>query len=132
MSLKFIIRRVSLLSALLINAIVLAGCVSTSCPGMDVRCRMAGVENGDSIFVVSINGVNFEHRSSNGGIEFYKNRNGTILKIRVWSGRGTYTGGEIDHYYFIERNGHPMPLGSLRECFKIQTRLILMGFARIR
>jgi hypothetical protein len=108
-------QRMKVFLALLILPLCLIGCATASGPKLTVNCRMAGVENGDIVFVVSINGQTFEHKSSNGGIEFFKNRTGSIFKVRVWSGRGTYIGGEVDYYYHIGKDGQITFLGNLKE-----------------
>lgn len=128
-------RKIIALLALAILPMLLIGCATSIHTRIDVKYRMAGVEKGDSVFVVSINGSQFEHRSSNGGIEFFKSGNSTVLKVRVWSGRGTYFGGEVDYYYFIDSNGHVVLLGNLNESWYENedfVRVKMSGFHPIR
>jgi len=72
----------------------------------------------------------FEHKSSSGGIEFYQNGSRTILKIRVWTGRGTYAGREIDYYYHIGDKGQITLLGKLGESWYEDEKLIRADMGR--
>jgi len=84
---------------------------------LNVSYRLTGVENGVGIYVVSINGKEFEYRSPVGGIEIFENRRRTIVRLRVASedSRGTYVGGDIDYYYHVGDKGQITYLGSLKE-----------------
>lgn len=94
--------------------LLLSGCKSPHADRLSVSYRLAEVENGDSVFVVSINGKDFEHKSSSGGVDFYENKNRTALRVRVVSGRGTFTSVGVDHYYAVDAQGRVTYLGSLK------------------
>lgn len=72
------------------------------------------VADGNSCFTVSINGKQFEHKSSSGGIEFYENKERTALRVRVFVGRGTFVSEGVDHYYSVDSHGEVTYLGNLR------------------
>jgi hypothetical protein len=97
---------------------------------LNISYRLAEVDNGDSVFLVLINGKAFEFKSSNGGIEFYQNKTRTILKIRVWTGRGTYIGGEHDYYYHLGDKGQIALLGNLKESWYEGENLIRVDMGR--
>jgi len=110
-------QQVQIIWLLFILAFLPVGCTSSHTAKLDVSCRLAEVEQGVSVFRVSINGKEFDYRSPTGLIEFYENTRGNILKIRVNSedSRGTYAGTEIDHYYCIGDKGQVTYLGNLKE-----------------
>src|SRR5262249_36405524 len=72
------------------------------------------VVDGDSVFIVSINGKEFEHKSTSGGVGFYENKGRTALRVRVFSGRGTFVAVGVDHYYTVDAQGRVIYLGSLK------------------
>lgn len=102
---------------LLLACVVLlffVGCKSPHAGKLNVSYRLAEVVDGDSVFIVSINGKGFEHKSTSGGVGFYENRDQTALRVRVFSGRGTFVAVGVDHYYTVDAQGRVTYLGSLK------------------
>ena len=93
---------------------LLAGCSSPRNGRLNVSYRLAEVVNGESVFLVSINGKQFEHKSSSGAIEFYEADNRNALRVRVTSGRGTFASTGVDHYYCVDTQGRITYLGNLK------------------
>lgn len=94
--------------------LLFVGCKSPRAGRLNVSYRLAEVVNGDSVFVVSINGKSFEHKSSSGGVDFYENKGQTALRVRVFSGRGTFVAVGVDHYYAVDAQGRVTYLGNLK------------------
>ena len=101
-------------SVLVCVVLFLIGCRSPHANRLNVSYRLAEVVDGDSVFVVSINGKDFEHKSSSGGVDFYENNDRTALRVRVLSGRGTFASVGVDHYYAVDAQGRVTYLGSLK------------------
>jgi hypothetical protein len=92
----------------------IVGCNSPRNAKLNVSYRLAEVVDGDSVFLVSINGKKFEHKSSSGALEFFENSNRTALRVRVTSGRGTFASVGVDHYYCVDTQGRITYLGYLK------------------
>jgi hypothetical protein len=94
---------------------VAGGCASFQDKSPKVSYRMTEVVDGDSVFVVTINKAKFVHQSSDGGLDLFLNKEKNIVRIRVGKDtRGTYVGGDIDHYYFVDEDGDVTYLGNLK------------------
>ena len=109
--------RIRMAGVVFIQALLLLGCASPHISKTNFSCRLAEVDSGVSVFRILINGKEFEHRSPTGLIELFADENRNILKVKVDSedSRGTYVGGEIEHYYHIGEKGQVTYLGSLKE-----------------
>src|SRR6185436_20846339 len=106
--------RCQILMLACVGVLFIVGCKSSRAGRLNVSYRLAEVVNGDSVFIVSINGKQFEHKSSSGGVEFYENRERTALRVRVFEGRGTFVAVGVDHYYSMDERGRVTYLGSLK------------------
>jgi len=94
--------------------LVFAGCASMRREKLNVSYRLVEVVDGDSVFILTIDGQKFEIKSSNGGLEFYENKNHTVLRVSVFEGKGTYFGDGIDYYYYVDGEGRVICLGRLK------------------
>lgn len=112
----------------------LVGCSSSGVGRLNASFRLAEVINGDSVFLVSINGKEFEHRSTSGSLELFQNKERNTLRLRVTSGRGTFISTGIDHYYHVDNEGKVTYLGSLKSSWYEDERPVsyeLSGFRAI-
>ena len=114
---------------------VLLGQAGRTSPGkLALAYRFVGTRDGKSEYLVSINGQVFVHTSDTGGVDFFRDRLGRCLRVRVESGRGDYVGMDVDHYYFIGSPGTVKYLGSVRSSWHEQEAMLscqLGSFHRI-
>lgn len=116
-------------------AIFLLGCTTPHRPTTDVSYRSAQAADGVTQFTVSINGKQFRHSSDLGIIEFYTNRDRSILIVRITSGIGTFVGGDVDYYYHVDPEGRVSFMGSLKSTwFRGESEICaeLKGFRKVR
>ena len=97
----FVIRCLSVIVLLF----VIDGCSMHNTQRLNISYCLSEVVDGDSIFVITINGNKFTHSSSDGALEFFESEKGTAIRIRTSSGKGTFVGTGIDHYYFSDTDG---------------------------
>ncbi len=92
---------------LLLFLVAISGCTSVpvSSGSAKVSHRYVGQKEGDSVYLVDIQGHTFEHKSSTGGIRFMQDRKHHLVMVQVGLGRGTYAGFEIGHIYHISHSG---------------------------
>jgi len=68
----------------------------------------------------------FKHESSIGTLEIGVNQHGDIIRVRDFSGLGTFATTGVDHYYFIGEKGKVEHLGNLKSSWYIDERAVFV------
>jgi hypothetical protein len=125
----------SVSSALILVVLLGAGCASPPASKAKVSYALESVTDGYSVYRVSINESVFKHESSIGTLEVSINENGSIVRVRDFSGLGTFATTGVDHYYCLDESGRVEHLGDLKSSWYVNERSVFAevgGFHAIR